>query len=121
MDIRECVKIWNRMCGSVDCGECPVGKYGCNPMETADHLDEVEKALIEWDKEHPEKIYPTILEVLRYIAMHIQNGTNLPLNELVKLRMPEEVAKEFGIVPINECGLSKYVLEDEEEVKSEWR
>lgn len=120
MELKECVEIWNRMCESMkDCEDCPVCNYGCNPLEASEFLDQVEDELTAWAATHPKKIYPTILELLRYIAKFIPNGTNMPLNELVKLRLPEDVAEEFGIVPINECGLNKY--DDDEEVESEWR
>lgn len=121
MEVRECVEIWNRMCNSMtNCEDCPVGQYGCNPLEAIENLDKVEDILTKWAAENPKKIYPTVLDILRYIGNHIPGGRDMPLNELVKYQIPEEVANEFGIMPINECGLTKYVTDDEE-VESEWR
>jgi hypothetical protein len=100
------------------CKRCPLGgKYCCdfpkNPKE-------VEDIVLSWEK----KVYPTILEVVRYITQDLpleegQRWYDIPLNQLVNYRIPEKTAKEFNIMPINECGLTKYV--DDEEMESEWR
>lgn len=60
-----------------------------------------------------EPIYPTILEFLQIIAEEIPNGQNMSLQELVKHNLPAKKAKEFGIIPLNICGMTKYVTEED--------
>lgn len=60
-----------------------------------------------------EPIYPTILEFLQTIADEIPNGQNMSLQELVKHNLPAKKAREFGIMPLNMCGLTKYVTEED--------
>ena len=75
--------------------------------------EKFEEIVATFSKEHPAPIYPTIMDLLRHIAGYIgPEYVNKPLNELVKEQIPQEVAEEWGIMPINECGLTKY---------SEWR
>ena len=100
------------------CGNCPLGEKYC--FDFPKEPKEIEETILSWEK----KIYPTILELIRYIAQELpleegQRWYDIPLNELVSYRIPEKIAKEFGIMPINENGLTKYI--DEEDLKSEWR
>ena len=102
-----------------DCDACPLFNKGklCNEMifEAPEKVDEI---VSQWQPD----IYPTILELLHLIAMHMpkredgKDWRNIPLNELVRQRLPRDVAEEWGIIPINECGLTKYVG-----AESEWR
>ena len=71
-------------------------------------------------------VYPTVLELVHYIANRMPErkdgkvwARDIPLHELVMERIPEEVAEELGLIPINACGLNEYV--EEEEKGSEWR
>lgn len=82
---------------------------------------EVEELIMNWQP----NIYPTILELIRYIVEYLparEDGKrwyDIPLSELVHNRIPAEVAKKFDIMPINACGLNKYV--DDDKMESEWR
>lgn len=62
-----------------------------------------------WTKEHPEPIYPTFGEYLRDMANHDNALSKLPLNELLDTPMPEKVAEQYKVVPLNLHGMRKYV------------
>ena len=87
-------------------------------MHGAFEPEEFEHVVTEWAKEHPIPIYPTFLELIHYIVNHGEDTSLIGLNidELLDRRIPDAAAEELGLVPINECGLTKY-CEDE----SEWR
>ena len=76
--------------------------------------EQFEQVVTEWVKEHPAPIYPTFLEFVTYLARKDNKGqlVNLPISELMNRRIPDAAAEELGLVPINECGLTKYVEED---------
>lgn len=100
------------------CKRCPLEEKFCGDFPK--DPKEVEDVVLSWEK----KIYPTILELVRYIAQDLplekgQRWQDIPLNQLVNYRISEKTAKEFNIMPINACGLTKYV--DDEEMESEWR
>lgn len=105
-----------------DCHACPlfVDSKFCNEM-VFEMPEKVEEIVSKWQPD----IYPTLLELLHHVAMRMpkredgKDWRNIPLNELVRQRLPRSVAEEWGIIPINECGLTKYVEEDE--MESEWR
>ena len=100
------------------CDNCPLVN---NCYDVPANPKKVEEIVMRWQP----NIYPTILELIRYIAEYLparEDGKrwyDVPLSELVHNRLPEEVAKKFAIMPINACGLNKYVEEDD--IGSEWR
>lgn len=68
--------------------------------------------------DHPKPIYPTIEELVKHIISDIhKEGYWYHWDEIKDIRIPEDRAKELGLTPINECGLTKYCDEGE----SEWR
>ena len=115
-EFKKVIEEWRRMCGSFDenCNKCPLLKY-CNPETKA-----FEDIVMTWSKENPPEIYPTLNDVLTSIINFYStklNTNNIQLFfDLYKdKQIPKELAEKFGILPINMCGLNKYV-ED-----SEWR
>ena len=100
------------------CTACPL-MNDC--YDTPANPKKVEEIVMNWQP----NIYPTILELIRHIAEYLparedgKHWYDIPLSELVLNRIPEEVAKKFDIMPINACGLNKYV--DDDEMESEWR
>lgn len=129
MELKKLVEEFNRMVDFYDDStECPFyEETGYTDWEDwwifgSENPEKFEQIIQDFVKEHPAPIYPTILELLRYIALSLGSEyTNMPLNELVKLRLPQEIAEEWGILPINECGLTKHVDEYEDVNESEWR
>lgn len=112
----------NSMCDyyADDCSECPLGKIGCNDALFKEP-EKVEEIVSKWQPD----IYPTLLEIVHHIAAHLppredgKSWLNVPIREVLNQRLPRDIAEDWGIMPINECGLTKYVEEDE--IGSEWR
>ena len=100
------------------CQFCPLVDNCYDPPANPKKAEEI---IMNWQP----NIYPTILELIRYIAEYLparednKRWYDIPLNELVHNRIPEEIAEKFNIMPINACGLNKYV--DDDEMESEWR
>lgn len=111
-----------RMCSFIkgNCTRCRLYYINCNPSDDVD-LDEFENIVMTWSKENPKPIYPTLNELIQHIAnnYNANNIKTVPKDTSVFCKMygdkpiPENVAKEFGILPINMCGLNKYVEESE--------
>ncbi len=59
MEFKEAVRIWKRMCKTIEeCDDCPMcAKYAC--QATPDIQDEslIESILAKWAAEHPEKTF----------------------------------------------------------------
>ena len=90
------------------CQACP---FETSCFDPPDNPEKTEEIIMNWQPD----IYPTILELIHYIAADISDGLTMPLSELVMKRIPADKAEELGLIPINECGLTKY------EDGSEWR
>ncbi len=113
-EFQEVMNKFHKLCDAYQangCKNCPIGISCVN--EADDDPENFEKIVMEWGQ----PIYPTFLELVHYLAQDIPNGLNMPLSELMMLRIPEDKAEELGLMPINECGLNKYA----DEVESEWR
>ena len=78
------------------------------------HTENFSEIVERFSREHPKPIYPTIGELVHYIASDLYDAYGYHWDKIKDIRIPEEVAKDFGIMPINECGLTKYK-------ESEWR
>ena len=114
-----------RMCDSIKggCTGCELYKDGyanCNPSDNVD-LDEFEDIVMTWSKENPPEVYPTLDDIFTDIINFYD--TKLTTRDIQLFydiygnkQIPKELAEKYGILPINMCGLNKYV--DEE---SEWR
>lgn len=81
------------------------------------HTRSFNEIVEKFSREHPKPIYPTIGELVSHIVADLCDDCGYPYtdwNDIKSLRIPEDKAKELGLVPINECGLTKYE-------GSEWR
>lgn len=58
-------------------------------------------------------MYPTVKELLKYIALYMDEPNYLS-EKFLNSPLPENVAKEFGIMEIDKCGLNKYSEEYEQ-------
>ena len=92
-------------------GGCPACSLKASCFNPPDNPEKTEEMIMNWQPD----VYPTILELIHYIAADIPDGLIMPLSELVMKRIPADKAEELGLVPINEGGLTKY------EDGSEWR
>ena len=130
-EFREVLQKWHEICDRfTDNGgcseECPCFGNCTDIWEmNVDELEKAEKTVMNYSYQKP--IYPTILELVHYIANRLPArndgkdwARDIPISELVMERIPDDVAEEFELVPINECGLRKYV-EDDDIPPSEWR
>lgn len=57
MEFKEAMRIWRRMCDSIDCTECPIDEVKdefCRRW-VAKHPIEAEAILTKWAAEHPER------------------------------------------------------------------
>lgn len=130
-EFKEVVQNWHDICSEHSgpyrshCSECPLSDVCSFIMSKMDEeqASMIEERVMKYAKTAP--IYPTILELIHYIANRMPErkdgkiwARDIPLHELVMEHIPDEVAEELGLVPINACGLNKYVEEGEE---SEWR
>ena len=130
-EFKEVIQAWHNICSEHSkpygshCSECPLNDVCEFIMSKMDkeQASMIEEKVMKYAKATP--IYPTILELVHYIANHMPErkdgkvwARDIPLHELVMERIPDEVAEELGLVPINACGLREYVEEGEE---SEWR
>lgn len=97
------------------CDNCPLEMFHCDNIFRLDEneLAEYEDIVMEFSRNYPRPIYPTYRELIR--SMLGENDEH-EIENILDKRIPENTAKKFGIVPINECGLSKYV-----DGSSEWR
>lgn len=122
-EFKKVMEEYRRMCKSfVDesCDKCPLNtkEFGfCDDVENMD-LDEFEDIVMTWSKENPPEIYPTLNEViLNLIHFYNPHYSTIEggLRDFGNTPISKELAERFGILPINMCGLTKYVEE------SEWR
>lgn len=114
MEFHFVIEEFNRMCSSIsNCQkDCPFNER-CKNDEIYDMIienpEEFEDFVMTWSKEHPKPIYPTYGEVLNAM-LECENHQAIHMDpEIFNKRISEEVAKKFNIMPINECGLTKYV------------
>lgn len=120
-DFADVMRKINKMCNYYEhtCPDCPF-RGDC------DHLifqepEKVDEVVAKWQPD----IYPTILELVHHIATHLRpredekSWFKVPVEEILRQRLPRKLANDWNIAPINECGLTKYVEDDE--MESEWR
>ena len=104
-DFKEVMREHHRMCDyHHHCIGCPLEdeKYSCDPAGCNGDilkLGDWETKVMSWSKAHPPKIFPTYREVINYLTANT-NNLDKPI--------PEELANELNIMPINEGGLKKY-------------
>lgn len=114
MEFHFVIDEFNRMCNSIrDCQKhCPFYER-CKVNDTEyfvfSNPEEFEKLVVAWSKEHPKPIYPTYGEVINAMLGFEDHQAIHMDPEIFNKEISEEVAKKFNIMPINECGLTKYV------------
>lgn len=105
-EFKEVVERYKKICEYYfpgGCERCPFWpNMNCCDMNFK--AEEIEKITMEWQPD----IYPTILEIVHYIMNEIPNSESMSMTEILNQRIPEKVAKEFGIVPLNINGVTKY-------------
>ena len=87
-------------------------------FENPERFQEIVKA---WSDANPRPIYPSFRELIQYmcdISGRPDLYTKLPAAELLDAEVPPQAAEQYGLMPLNECGLTKYV---EGDMESEWR
>lgn len=107
-EFKEVMKQYRRMCKSYpQCDGCPFKtELGCNCQPDSlieeEDFDIWETTVMNWARNHPEPVYPTIRELVNYIMNKIP-GESVSY----ETRIPANIAKEFNILPINEGTLTK--------------
>ena len=115
MEFKEFCSNFNRMISECSDEDNPfVDAVNSNYIEdwatwSLNHPIQAEDFVATWTKEHPEPIYPTFGEYLRDMANHDNALSKLPLTELLDTPMPEKVAEQYKVVPLNLHGMRKYV------------
>ena len=74
---------------------------------------DAENFMKQWVKENPEPVYPTFGDYLLDMASHNKETKHIPLTELLNYHIPDTIAKQYQIAPLNLCDIDKYT--------SEWR
>ena len=107
-EFKEVMKQYKRMCKSYpDCADCPFKAelgWDCQPdaLIEEEDMDIWETTVMDWARNHPEPVYPTIRELVNYIMNKIPGDS-----VSYETRIPANIAKEFNILPINEGTLTK--------------
>ena len=101
-EFKEVMKQYKRMCNAYSHYDgCP---GICDPSALYDEedFDIWETTVMNWARNHPEPVYPTIRELVNYIMNKIPGDS-----VSYETRIPANIAKEFNILPINEGTLTK--------------
>ena len=120
MEFQFVIKEFNRMCKWCDDNDKPnpitVEQWLC---EDEEQIKEIEEIIMNWSKSHPRPKYPRFIDVIDNMIQISGNDKwrNAPLQTVLMEEIPANVAEEYGIAPINLCGIEKY----NEEMDSEWR
>ena len=114
MEFHFVIDEFSRMCNSIyDCQKhCPLYeqcKEGDAEYFAFSHPKEFEDYVMAWSKENPKPIYPTYGEVINAM-LALEDHRPIHMDpEMFNKEISEEGAKKFNIMPINACGLTKYV------------
>lgn len=121
MELKDALNIYNHICDIFvsDCSGCPFSEadISCNPFDNYDSTSKLdEEEIAEWERvatewwERNKPIYPTFGELFSHILNEANERVELSSNILERFnkRIPEHIAKEYSIAPINEGGLVKY-------------
>ena len=108
-EFKEVMRQYNRMCHTYpQCDGCPFktelewDRCRLEVLTEEEDFDIWETTVMEWARNHPEPVYPTIRELVNYIMNKI-TGESVSY----ETRIPANIAKEFNILPINEGRLTK--------------
>lgn len=121
MELKDALNIYHHICDTFvgDCSGCPFSEadISCNPFDNYDSNSKLdEKEIAEWERvatewwEHNKPIYPTFSELFGHILNEANEHFDWPSSiwERLNKQIPEHIAKEYNIMPINEGGLVKY-------------
>ena len=88
-------------------------------FDDEESIKKFEETIMSWSNEHPRPKYPRFIDVLDNMIKLSGKPEwhNMSLQKILMEEIPENVAVEYGIAPINLCGIEKY----NEEIDSEWR
>ena len=94
--------------------------FNFNQLGTTISFSDFEKIVMDWSKTHPRPKYPRFIDILDDMIQIAGNKDwkNLSLNELLMQEIPQNVAEDYGIAPLNLCDINKYCDED---LESDWR
>ena len=102
MDFVEVMTEQQRMCDTVgNCENCPLYSFHCSPdkCEDKEELREYVNLVMSYAREHPR--YPTIGEFFDSIKAAMGYGDNVKFDAIANCFIPQNVAREFGIMPIH--------------------
>lgn len=110
MEFVEVMKQYRRMCRAHhDCVGCPLEERenmewtcGSSDLDNEEAYITWERIVMNWARDYPEPVYPTIRELINYIMNKIP-GESVSY----ETRIPANIAKEFNILPINEGRFTK--------------
>ena len=103
MDFVEVMREQQRMCQTCgDCDKCPLENFYCSPdsCHNINELRDYENRVMTWSREHASK-YPTVGELFDSIKSAMGYKDITPFDTIADEYIPERVAKEFGLVPID--------------------
>lgn len=118
MELKDAVNIYHHICDTStdDCSGCPFSEAGisCNPFDNYDSTNKLD--VVEWERiaaewwEHHKPIYPTFGELFSHILNEANEHFDWPSSiwERLNKQIPEHIAKEYNIVPIDKGGFVKY-------------
>ena len=97
-EFKEVIKQWVRL-GTESCGYCPVSDLCSRHMEIGNEClcydietkaDNMETMVMAWAAEHPEPVYPTLIEYLRGLGLEHHRMCD---------PIPADVARKLGLKP----------------------
>lgn len=100
-EFKEVMQQYKRMCRATNYGDCPftveLGWY-CKPdtLVEEEDFDIWETTVMEWARNHPEHIYPTLREIFDRMVNKMGGHRDDVLDEPITATL----AKEFNIEPI---------------------
>lgn len=107
MELKDAKNIYHRICNTFvdDCFDCPFSKANirCDLFDTSEvdeeEIAEWERVATEWAREHPEPKYPTIGDMLYFIANEMNVSIFKPkgenLSDFLNSELPEKVSNRL--------------------------
>lgn len=115
MEFQKFCKDFNRMCKECDDEDNPFRDAAESDFVedwliwAMNNPDEAEDYVNIWARNNPEPVYPTFGDYLRTMAGYDHNLDKIPLSELLNVEIPKDIAERYEVVPLNPCGVQKYV------------
>ena len=102
---------WQRMCTTMDeqygeqcCEYCPLNGSDCGSiweMDDKTNWNEIDRKIMQWSRENPPKIYPTVYEVLKDVFGLSRYERDIG-DWVRKTRLSESLARKLDIAPIED-------------------